>query len=225
MAQEKRLALVTGGSRGIGKVISEALCASGFDLLTPSRSELDLGNPDSVLHYIKVNQHQPVSILVNNAGINVPAALEAIAVDQWQSTMQVNLTSPFLLIQGFAPQMKKMGFGRIVNISSIFSLVSRENRACYSATKSGINGLTRTAALELAPYGILVNAVCPGYIDTDLTRQNNTPEQIAKISENIPLGRLAQPKEIAEFVAFLCSEKNSYITGQTLAIDGGFTCR
>ena len=87
-----------------------------------------------------------------------------------------------------------------------------------------MNGLTRTAAIELGRYGILVNAISPGYIDTDLTRQNNTPEEIKKIIATIPLGRMAETKEIAEFVEFLCSEKNSYITGQTLVIDGGFTC-
>ncbi|MCX6103379.1 MAG: SDR family oxidoreductase [Proteobacteria bacterium] len=225
MPKEKRLALITGGSRGIGKVIAERLQFANFEVLTPTRSELDLANPESVTHYIETHKHLPISVLVNSAGINLLAKVESISLNQWQAIIQVNLTSPFMLIQGFSKGMKELHFGRIVNVSSIFSLVSKENRACYSATKSGLNGLTRTAAIELGCYGILVNAICPGYIDTDLTRQNNTPEEIKQITATIPLGRMADTKEIAEFVGFLCSEQNSYITGQTLIIDGGFTCR
>jgi 3-oxoacyl-[acyl-carrier protein] reductase len=102
--------------------------------------------------------------------------------------------------------------------------VTKEQRAAYSTVKSGLNGLTRTLAVELGPSNVLVNAVGPGYVETELTRQNNSPEDLKRIANSIPLGRLAQPAEIAKFVAFLCSDDNSYTTGQLLLIDGGFTC-
>ncbi len=219
------LALVTGGSRGIGRIICEQLQKDGYQVLAPSRSELDLANIETVKNYISKNKNRPISILINNAGINFPAPIENILLDQWQSTLQVNLTSPFMLIQGLTQHMKKQRYGRIVNISSVFSFVTRENRAAYSAAKSGLNGLTRTAAVEFGPYNILVNSVCPGYIDTALTRQNNSPEQIKTIIESIPLGRMADAVEIAELVSFLTSDKNSYITGHTVVADGGFTCK
>jgi len=225
MGYRPHLALVTGGSRGIGSVISERLRNSGYEVLIPSRGELDLANIESIKKYISQNRNQPISVLINNAGINFPAPIDQIALEQWQSTLQVNLTAPFMLIQGLTNHMKEQRFGRIVNLSSIFSLVTRENRAAYSAAKSGLNGLTRTTAVEFGPFNILVNSVCPGYIDTELTRQNNSPEQLKTIVGSIPLGRMADAAEIAELVDFLVSEKNSYITGHTLVADGGFTCK
>ena len=130
-----------------------------------------------------------------------------------------------MLLQGVAPGMKARGWGRVVNISSIFGVVTKERRGAYSAVKAGLNGLTRTAAVELAPFGVLVNSVCPGYVATDLTRQNNSPADLEKIAATIPAGRLAEPEEIARFVAWLCGEANTYLTGQTILVDGGFTCR
>ena len=121
--------------------------------------------------------------------------------------------------------MKARGWGRVLNISSIFSLVTKERRLTYSTVKAGLNGMTRSLALELAPYNVLVNSLCPGYVETALTRANNAPEEIAAIARSIPVGRLAQPEEIARVAAFLCSEENTYLTGQTLAVDGGFLLR
>ncbi len=139
--------------------------------------------------------------------------------------MNVNLTAPFLLTQAVAPGMKARGWGRIVNISSCYSLVSRVGRMAYTASKSGLNGLTQSAAVELAPHNILVNAICPGFVETDMTRQNNNPAQIAALLAQVPMGRLAQPEEIATLVAFLVSERNTYLTGQCIPIDGGFLCQ
>jgi len=220
-----RRALVTGGSRGIGLAIVHALKQRGVEVVAPSRSEMDLLDSASMTAFLAKSKKSEIDILVNNAGINVLNPLEAIEPNAWNQMVRMNLTAPLELIQHVSPGMKTQGWGRIVNISSIFSLVSREKRAAYSAVKSGLNGLTRTCAVELAPSGILVNAVCPGYVETDLTRQNNSPEELSRIAETIPLRRLAQPEEIARFVAFLCSEENTYITGQTLAVDGGFTCQ
>ena len=222
---QKHKALVTGGSRGIGAEIAIALRRDGVEVIAPSRSELDLLDPASIDDYIETHRDDGVDILINNAGINPIAALGDVSADDWARTVQVNLTAPFRLIQGFSPGMKSAGWGRVVNISSIWAVAAKGGRAPYASAKSGLIGLTRTTALELAPHGVLVNAVCPGYVETELTRANNTPEQLAVIRGTIPLGRLAQPEEIARFVAFLSSADNTYLVGQSLVIDGGFTCQ
>jgi 3-oxoacyl-[acyl-carrier protein] reductase len=221
----KLKALITGASRGIGYEIARHLQSVGVETVTPSREELDLLDPKSITDYLNSLTNSKINILINNAGINVIRSLEDLNDTDWAAMVQTNLTAPMRMIQGLSPQMKSEGWGRIVNISSVFSTVTKEKRAAYSATKSGLNGLTRTAAVELAPYGVLVNAVCPGYIDTALTHQNNSPADLAKIIGTIPLGRMAQSDEIAKFVGFLSSEDNTYITGQTLLIDGGFSCK
>ena len=216
-----RKALITGGNRGIGKAIADRLRAEGHEVITPTREELDLASPHSVQAYLQRATWQP-DILINNAGLNKINPLPKLLLEDWQAIMNINLTAPFLLIQGVADAMKSRGWGRIVNISSYYSLVSRVGRMAYTASKSGLNGLTQSAAVELAPHNVLVNALCPGFVETDMTRQNNNPAQIDALLAQVPLGRLAQPEEIAEFVAFLVSERNTYLTGQCIPIDGGF---
>jgi 3-oxoacyl-[acyl-carrier protein] reductase len=218
-----RTALVTGASRGIGAAIVENLALAGYDLLTPSHSDMDLASPAAVEVYLR-NLKQPVDVLVNDAGINRVAFLENIQDQDLTDTLQVNLLAPFRLAQFLAPEMKKRGYGRIVNISSLWSVVGRAGRISYSMSKTALNGLTRSLAVELAPFNVLVNAVAPGYVMTDLTRRNNSDSEIEKISTAIPLQRLAEPEEIACVVAFLCSEQNTYLTGQTIVVDGGYTC-
>lgn len=218
-----KLALVTGGTRGIGAAIAEALRADGVEVLTPSRAEMELSDAASIRAY--ANEIKHVDILVNNAGINELQSLSEIEEETWAKMVAVDLTAPLILTQEFSAGMKAMNWGRIVNISSIFSLVTKERRGMYGAVKAGLNGLTRTAALELAPHNVLVNAVCPGFVETDLTRQNNSPEQIVQLASSVPMGRLAQPEEMAKLVAWLCSEANSYLTGQMIVADGGFTLR
>lgn len=220
----QRTALVTGAARGIGAAIAAALRAQDVRVLDAGRADLDLSDTASIAAWL-ARQGEAVDVLVNNAGINVLNDVEAITPTDWQAMVQVDLTAPLQLIQGVAPGMKARGWGRIVNVSSIFGVVTKERRGAYSAVKAGLNGLTRTAAVELAPFGVLVNSVCPGYVATDLTRQNNSPADLAKIEAAIPAGRLAEPDEIARFVAWLCGEANTYLTGQTVLIDGGFTCR
>ncbi len=224
--QDQRIALVTGGSRGIGAAIVGELKARGVRVLTPTRDELDLADPGSIEQYIEAchRQNARVDILVNNAGINIIEPLDRVSPEAWATTLQVNLNAPFRLVQAFAPQMRERRWGRVVSISSIFGVVARAQRAAYSTAKAALAGLTRTAAIELGPHNVLVNCVAPGYVETALTRQNNSPAELERIASTIPLGRLAQPEEIAKFVAFLCSEENSYITGQVLVADGGFTC-
>ena len=214
-------ALITGGSRGIGQQIAKVMSAKGFDVVLPKREELNLESIDSIEKYFATERK--FDVLVNNAGINFISPLSEIAADQWSQMLTVNLTAPMKLVQKVIPHMQKSNWGRIVNISSIFSNITREGRASYSASKSGLNGLTRSAAVELGKYGILVNAVCPGYVETQLTHQNNSPADIERILKTIPVGRMARPEEIAELVEFLCSERNSYITGQMITADGGFS--
>ena len=217
-----RKVCVTGGSRGIGKAIAHRFRTAGHKVWTPTRQELDFGDPDQVQAFLAAHPLD-VDILVHSAGINILNTLEEISVDTWRRMIDTNLTSALLLIQGAAPHMASGGWGRIVTVSSIYSLLTRSGRGAYGATKAGLNSLTRTAALEFADRGVLVNAICPGFVDTDLTRQNNTPDRIREITAAIPLGRLAVESEIAEVVAFLCSEQNTYLTGQTLVVDGGFS--
>lgn len=218
------IALVTGASRGIGAAIAQVLREGGATVLAPSRSELDMSDTKSIERYVAA-VHGPIDILVNNAGINILAGLDELDSDNLAETLQINLVAPLTLTKLVAERMKANKYGKIVNISSIWSVVSKERRLSYAASKSAMNGVTRTLAIELGQYGILVNSVAPGYVNTELTSQNNSPEQIKAIGSTIPLERLAEPAEIAEVVAFLCSKKNSYMTGQVLVVDGGFVCR
>lgn len=193
-------------------------------MLTPSRTELDLGSVDSVQSWLQ-RTTLDVDALINNAGENPLGGLDQLSLAVWERALMVNLTGPMLLAQAASAGMRRRGWGRVVNIGSIFSFVSRSARGPYSAAKAGLLGLTRAAAIEWGGDNVLVNAVCPGYIETDLTRQNNTPEQVQALCAQLPLRRLGQPDEVAKAVYFLGSEQNSFITGQTLVIDGGFTAQ
>ena len=175
-APRQYTALVTGGARGIGRAIVEELQASGVSVLSPPRRELDLAAVQSVESWLRSHRDEKVDILVNNAGTNVLNAVTDIDLATWEAMAQVNLRAVLRLVQIFAPGMVARGWGRILNLSSIFSLVTKERRAAYSMTKAALNALTRSAAVEYGPGGVLVNALAPGYVDTDLTRQNNSPE-------------------------------------------------
>ena len=217
-------ALVTGASRGIGAAIAGRLLREGVKVLTPPQSEMELLSDASIDAYLAALD-EPIDILVNNAGINRLASGIEVTDDNIRETLQVNLLAPMRLIRGLAPQMRARRYGRIVNISSLWSVVSKPRRLPYATSKAGLNGMTRTLAVELAPHNVLVNAVAPGYVHTELTRQNNTEQELEAIRQTIPMQRLAEPEEIARVVSFLCSEENSYITGQTILVDGGFTCQ
>ena len=218
-----RIALVTGASRGIGKAIATRMAEDGIKVLTPTHGEMDLKSNESIDHYLKTLPSQ-IDILVNDAGINRIEFFQNLSDADLFETMQINLLAPIRITRGVIKGMIDHHFGRIVNISSIWSLVSKPGRLSYSVSKDGLNGFTRALAVEVAQYNILVNTIAPGFVNTDLTRQNNSPKDIEEICKKIPLGRLAEPDEIARFVAFLCSDTNSYLTGQCLVMDGGFTC-
>jgi len=219
-----KVALVTGGSRGIGKAVCEVLRARGAEVLSPSRQELDLSSGRSIENYFK-RLDKPVQILINNAGINNIQGCLEIDESNLCASLQINLLAPLLVAGKVIPSMRASGYGRIVNISSVWSVVTKQGRLVYSMTKAGLNAVTRSLAVELAEDNILVNSVAPGYVNTELTKKNNTPAEIDKIRETIPVKRLAEPSEIAETVAFLSSSANSYITGQIIIADGGYTCR
>lgn len=216
-------ALITGGSRGIGYAITELFKQKNIETITPTRKELDLSSKDSVYNFAK-EMDKPVDILINNAGINKLAFFEEITSEDLDETIQVNLVSHILLTKLMIPHMKEQKYGRIVNISSIWSFLSKQQRLMYSTSKAGLNGFTIASAVELAPYNILVNSIAPGFVNTELTQKNNSPEEIEKIKTQIPINRLAEPREIAELVYFLASEKNSFVTGQIICADGGFSC-
>lgn len=219
----QRYALITGASRGIGLAISNCFKKQGIKVLIPSRKELNLLCEDSINSYFS-SLKCPIDILVNNAGINLLASIKELAEENINETLQVNLLAPLKITLKLTPLMMKRRYGRIVNIGSIWGIVTKPGRITYTLTKSGLVGLTKSLAVELAPYNILVNCVAPGYVNTELTRKNNTQKELERIKKTIPLQRLCEPYEVAELVLFLCSDKNTYITGQVIAIDGGYLC-
>ncbi len=217
-----RTALITGAGRGIGKACSQKFADYGYSVIIPSRNEMELNSRESIINYIS-SLDCDIDVLVNNAGINPLANIGSIDFDSAGELMNVNFWAPVFLTELLAPRMKNRGYGRIVNISSIWSGVTKAGRSMYASSKAAINAFTRTAAVEFGPYNVLVNAVAPGYINTELTKQNNTPEQIENIKKNLPVNRLAEPEEIAELIFFLASEKNTFVTGQTIFADGGYS--
>jgi len=217
-------ALVTGGTRGIGAAISQRLAADGWQVLAPTRSTLELESEESVTRYLEELGDVHIDGLVLNAGINIPDTLDHMSVEQWRRIQSVNLTSAFMLVRALTPAMALRGFGRLVAISSVYASRNRAGRSAYSASKAGLASLMSSVAVEFAASGVLANAVAPGFVDTELTHQNNDAEMISKLLERVPVGRLASTAEIADAVGFLMSPSNTYITGQELAVDGGFSC-
>lgn len=230
-----RVALVTGGTRGIGSAIVKRLLFEGATVITTGTRQ-DAIVPQGVLYrpvsftdqadtgvFIEEVKGMNIDVLINNAGINKIGEFDTIDPGEFDMIHEVNVRVPFLLCQAVIPGMKKKMWGRIVNISSILGKVSREYRASYSASKFGLDGMTAALAAEVARYGILANCVAPGFIDTELTRTVLGTKGMADIVSRIPQGRLGAPEEIAAFVVWLAGPENTYISGQNIAIDGGFT--
>ena len=235
--------LITGGTRGIGFGILKLLQKKNASIITTGTNVneikklnqnskgkkikyfyLDFTDADSINNFLnKISKLKKIDILINNAGVNKIDRIDKINENDWDLINNVNLKGPFLLTREVSKIMKKNHSGKILNIASIFSTVSKQKRATYSATKWGIIGFTKAIALDLAPDNILVNAVSPGFVDTELTRKILGNEGIKEIKNSIPQKRLANVEEIANTILFLVSDYNTYITGQNLIIDGGFT--
>lgn len=234
-----RLALVTGGTRGIGAAIVRELLAAGARVITTASSSesaaavvaapglevevVDLASAEATEAFAARLAARPVDILVNNAGINKIARFEDLDLADWDRIQAVNVRAPAVLCRALIRGMAERRFGRIVNISSVFGEVSREQRGAYTTSKYALRGMTRTLALDHAADGVLVNAVAPGFIDTELTRRVLGPEGMRAMAERVPLRRLGTPAEIARVVTFLASDANTYLTGQHIVVDGGFT--
>lgn len=220
---QMRRALVTGAGRGIGSAAARQLRLAGYEVFAPARAELDLADRESIEKFLHKYSDTAFDVLINNAGIHEPALVEEISEADIQSMFEVNLYAPLRLIQGVVPNMKKNWYGRIVNTGSIWGMAGKAGRSVYAATKHGLHGITQTLAVELAPYNILINTVCPGFTLTDLTRKNLTEDQMKETASVIPAGRMAEPEEPAKLICFLAGEDNTYITGQQIAVDGGYT--
>lgn len=230
-----KTAVVTGATRGIGRAIAVHLRERGARVigtgtgLTKEHAHLDSylradfsRREDIEFCAARVREIAP-DILINNAGINRIGPFQEIRFEDFTRIQTVNVVAPLLLCQAALAGMQRRGWGRIVNIGSIWGKVSREYRASYSASKFALDGLTVALALEYAPHGVLANCVAPGATDTELTRSVLTPQQVAELVASVPAKRMARVEEIARFVAWLASADNTYITGQNIAIDGGFT--
>ncbi len=240
---EGQVALVTGAGRGIGEAIAKQLASLGAQIAVVSRTEanssktadaickeggiarayaIDVANFQAVqkLGEDILSDFQKVDILVNNAGVTRDTLLLRMTVEEWDEVLGTNLKGAFNFIKAVTRSMAKQRSGRIINISSVIGLIGNAGQANYAASKAGLIGLTKSVARELAGRNITVNAVAPGFIDTDMTAVLSGDWR-DRIVEQIPLGRIGKVEEIAAAVAFLASPQASYITGQVLTVDGG----
>ncbi len=230
-----RKALVTGGTRGIGAAIAARLHDEGAEVtVVGSRPRedvdgrfayeaVDFCDRAAVDAFAERVQDTGFDVLVNCAGINKIFPFADIPPEVFDEIQQVNVRAPFRLCQAVLPGMKAAGWGRNVNISSIFGHVTRAQRASYSTSKFGLNGMTCALAVEVAEHGILANCVGPGFIDTELTRRVLGEDGIAELRDQVPMKRLGKPDEIAHLVCWLSGPENTYLTGQNIICDGGFT--
>jgi NAD(P)-dependent dehydrogenase (short-subunit alcohol dehydrogenase family) len=247
MNDEKRIAAITGGAQGIGRTVAEVLAERGYrvalnDLRTPeetirsiqARGGEAIGYAGNVADEAIVEEFVRrvygawgrTDVLVNNAGISFISPAEAISGEDYRRVLEVNLVAPFLLAKAFGARMLAARCGCIINVASIAGLVGIADRAAYNASKHGLIGLTRTLAAEWGGHGVRVNAVCPGWVKTEMDSADQAGGGYtdADITGRVPMGRFATPDDIASAIAFLADEKESgFINGHALAVDGGWT--
>ena len=240
-----KVAIVTGASRGIGKAVAEAVANAGAHIVCASRSEDELkefsnnlndkglsssyfGCDVSNLENFKkladdtISKYESIDILVNNAGITKDGLIMRMSESDWDQVININLKGVFNGIKSVTRQMMKQKHGRIINISSIVGLIGNPGQANYAASKSGVIGLGKAVSKELASRNITVNTIAPGYIETDMV-ENIDEKSKEKLLNQIPLGRIGSPEEIAATVLYLASDEAGYVSGQTIAVDGGMT--
>lgn len=240
---DNKVALVTGASRGIGAAIAQALSKNGFTVIGTATSEaganaisqrmaeggfggcgmvLNVTQPEQVEQVVKriTEEFGAPTVLVNNAGITQDNIMLRMKEDEWNSVVETNLTSVYRVTKACLRGMTKARFGRVINIGSVVGQMGNVGQANYCATKAGVEGFTRSLAKELGSRGITANTVAPGFIATDMTDELSE-ENKAKMLANVPAGRLGKPEEIAAVVAFLASDAASYVTGETIHVNGG----
>ena len=237
-----RVAMVTGAARGLGHAAAARLHERGASVAVnvrgaerAERAAREIGEdvlaipgdiavsgmPESIVRQT-LDRFGRIDILINNAALPLTTRFERISAEEWRQAIEVNLTAPFLLMQAVIPAMKRQHYGRIVNISSTAGrMVSTLGGAHYTTSKTGLLGLTRAAAKELGKFGITVNAVCPGMIDTELTRESASPELLERLAQDYPVPRLGTSLEVADLICFVASESAGYITGASMDINGG----
>ena len=241
-----RVALITGASKGLGKAMALSLAGAGAKVALVSRNaeqlnavaqEIQAAGGSANVFVADVAQEDQVArlereviaacggvhILINNAGINVRKLIHEFTLEEWNSVINTNLTSVFLLCRAFVPQMKGRGYGRVINMTSIMSWVSIPGRGAYSASKTALLGLTRALALELAAEGVTVNGISPGPFGTEMnTALMQNPELNQQFLSKIPVGRWGKVEEVGQLALYLCSEDSGFITGTDILIDGGW---
>jgi NAD(P)-dependent dehydrogenase (short-subunit alcohol dehydrogenase family) len=244
-----RVALVTGGSKGLGKAMARGFAEAGADIVISSRHEdelksalaeilqgtgrkgryfvTDMTKRDEVQRLAKLaaDAFGHIDILINNAGTNVPQPIDQITDKDWDNVLELNVTSVMALTRALVPPMKARKWGRIIHISSIMGQVSNPGRSAYSATKAAVMGLARGSAFDLGAFGITVNCIAPGPFLTDLPGRLLSPEEKDKLAKMTALGRWGDPKELIGPALLLASDAGSYITGETLVVDGGYVAR
>ena len=243
---ENKVALITGGTSGLGKMMALALAKAGaFVWIASSRDnadetlqeikqqgsngsfvQVDVTSSDALEKIVSqiLKESNSIDILVNAAGINLRTSAEELTLNEWQKTIDINLTAPFYLSQLVADTMKKNNWGRIINIASLQSLRAFDNSIPYGASKGGVMQLTRALAQAYSKDGILVNAIAPGFFRTNLTESLfQDPDKLEALANKTMMGRNGEEKDIFGISVFLCSNANSYITGQTVFLDGGFS--
>ena len=237
---KNKIVLITGGEGGLGKSICSKFLQLGAKVIvTTTKKELvnktiskkiymhlNYNNKNSVQSFFNnLRKIKKIDILINNAGINQLSYINEIDEKYLEEIYGVNLKGPIIMTKQISKIMIKNRSGKIVNISSIFGVVGKSGRSLYSVTKFGLIGLTKSTALDLAKYNILVNSVAPGVINAGLTKKILKSKELKKIKDEIPLNRLGEPLAVSYLVCFLCSNLNTYITGQNFVIDGGYTSK
>jgi NAD(P)-dependent dehydrogenase (short-subunit alcohol dehydrogenase family) len=240
------VAVVTGAARGIGRKVSLMLAERGYavaanDLSTPEGTlntveqvgvetlaiPGDVSDEEAVRGMVRsvMKRFERIDVLVNNAGISLISPAEETTLADWRRVIEVNLTGPFLMCREFGKEMLRQGSGSIVNVSSVAGLLGVADRAAYNASKHGLVGLTRTLAAEWSGRGVRVNAVCPGWVKTEMDQEDRASGGYtdADIEGRVPMGRFARPEDIAQAVAFLAdTEQSAFVNGHTLSVDGGW---